>query len=245
MSRWMVARMIGCQLLSKRKILLGAFVLLVAGCSSGKKEPLGVPAYQPNPITVQVPGDDYRIGPRDTLSVKVLGEPDLTLDEQAVSLAGNLSMPLLGQVPAAGHTVEEVAQAITRGLNSRYLRNASVAVAVVKAIGYSFTVEGQVQKPGVYEIPGRISLMQAVALSSGFTADAEVEDVIVIRRMNGQQYAARFNVEDIRYGRYPDPEIKQSDLIVVGISRRSRFSRNLISALPGLAAVAGVFLAFR
>ncbi len=72
-----------------------------------------------------------------------------------------------------------------------------------------------------------------------------MEDIIVIRRMNGQQYAARFNIDDIRYSRYPDPEIKQSDVVVVGTSQRSRFTRNLISALPGLAAVAGVFLAFR
>ncbi|USU03392.1 polysaccharide export protein (plasmid) [Sphingomonadaceae bacterium OTU29LAMAA1] len=240
-----VARKIRYQSLLKHKIAVGALVLLIAGCSGGKRVPLGAPAYQPNPITATTPSDDYLIGPRDTISVKVVGEPDLTLEEQPVSLAGNLSMPLLGQVPAAGRTVEQVAQDITTGLNRRYLRRASVSVAVVKAVNYAFTIEGQIQKPGVYEIPGRVSLLQAVALGSGFTADAEVEDIIVIRRMNGQQYAARFNIDDIRYARYPDPEIKQSDVVVVGTSQRSRFTRNLISALPGLAAVAGVFLAFR
>jgi polysaccharide export outer membrane protein len=240
-----VARNIRYQSLLKHKIAVGTLVLLIAGCSGGKRVPLGAPAYQPNPITAAAPSDDYLIGPRDTISVKVVGEPDLTLEEQPVSVAGNLSMPLLGQVPAAGRTVEQVAQEITTGLNRRYLRRASVSVAVIKAVNYAFTIEGQIQKPGVYEIPGRVSLLQAVALGSGFTADAEVEDIIVIRRMNGQQYAARFNIDDIRYARYPDPEIKQSDLIVVGTSQRSRFTRNLISALPGLAAVAGVFLAFR
>ncbi len=219
--------------------------VLVAGCSSGKKIPLGLPAYQPEPIAAQSVGSDYLIGPRDTISVKVLGEPDLTLEDQPVSLGGNLSMPLLGEVPAAGKTVEQLAQAINTGLNSRYLRNAKAAVAVVRAVNYSFTIEGQVQKPGVYEIPGRISLMQAIALGSGFNNDADVSDVIVIRRMNSQQYAARFNVDDIRYGRYLDPEIKQSDVVIVGISQRSRLTRTLLSALPGLAAVAGVFLAFR
>lgn len=221
------------------------FLVLVTGCSSGKKIPLGLPAYQPEPIAAQPVGSDYLIGPRDTISVKVLGEPDLTLEDQPVSLAGNLSMPLLGEVPAAGKTVEQLAQEINTGLNSRYLRNAKAAVAVVRAVNYSFTIEGQVQKPGVYEIPGRISLMQAIALGSGFNNDADVSDVIVIRRMNGQQYAARFNIDDIRYGRYLDPEVKQSDVVIVGISQRSRLTRTLLSALPGLAAVAGVFLAFR
>lgn len=237
--------MIGYPLLLNRKILAGALLVLAAGCSSGRQVPLGAPAYDPTPIAAQAAGEDYRIGPRDTLSVRVVGEPDLSLEEQPVSQAGNLSMPLLGNVPVVGRTAEEVSRTITAGLNRRYLRHASVAVAVVKAVNYSFTVEGQVQRAGVYEIPGRVSLMQAVALGGGLTTDADVRDIIVIRRMNGQQYAARFNIEDIRLARYPDPEIKQSDLIVVGVSERSRFTRSLISTLPALAAVAGVFLAFR
>ena len=232
-------------MLLNRKVLAGTLLLLATGCSSGKKIPLGSPAYQPNSIAEQATGDDYHVGPRDTLSVKVVGEPDLTLEEQSVSRAGNLSMPLLGDVPVVGKTVEQIAEAITAGLNQRYLRNANVSVSLVKATNYSFTIEGQIERSGVYEIPGRVSLMQAVALGGGFTTDADVEDIIVIRRMNGQQYAARFNVDDIRLARYPDPEIKQADLVVVGVSQRSRLTRNLIGALPALAAVAGVFLAFR
>lgn len=218
-------------------------VVLTAGCSH-TREPLGSPPLSTAAI-IAPPQASYRIGPLDTITVKVLGEPDLMLDQQPVALEGTLSMPLLGQVPAAGRTAAQLAKEITDGLNRKYLRDAQVSVAVIRAVNYTVTVSGEVKKPGVFEIPGRATLMQAISLGEGFTGDADSEDVIVIRQIDGQRYAARFPIRDIQLARVADPMLQQSDLVIVGASGRSRMIRLLISTLPALAAITGVFLALR
>lgn len=184
----------------------------------------------------------YRLGPLDTLTVKVFNEPDLSIEEQAVDQSGRFSMPLVGFVQATGRTVEDVQREITARLNQRYLKDAQVSVAIVKPVNYSFTVDGEVKKPGVYQIPGTITLSQAVALGEGLSRDAKPDDVVIVRRIEGQRYAARFSLADIQTGRFPDPEVKQSDMVIVGLSQANRLLSTLIATLPG---AAGLFIALR
>lgn len=186
--------------------------------------------------------EGYRLGPLDTLSVRVFNEPELSIEEQAIDQSGRFSMPLVGLVQAAGRTAEEVESDITARLNERYLRDAKVSVATVKPVNYTFTVDGEVDKPGVYPIPGRITLSQAVALGEGPSQDAKLDDVVIVRQMNGQRYAARFSLVDVRSGRFPDPEVKQSDVVIVGLSRANRLFSTLVAVLPG---AAGLFIALQ
>jgi len=232
-------------LLPARSSLCLAIVLGLAGCVTRKAEiaPSG-PAFadaSAPPVAAGVPGG-YRLGPLDTLSVRVFNEPSLTLEEQAIDQSGRFSMPLVGFVEAAGRTAEEVQADITARLNRRFLRDAQVSVAVVKAINYTFTVDGEVKRPGVYQIPGRITLSQAVALGEGPSQDARLDDIVVIRQIGAQRYAARFSLADIQTGRFPDPEVRQADTVVVGLSRTSRLFSTLLGILPG---AAGLFVAIR
>lgn len=217
----------------------------IGGCAS-RQEPLAPAgtafANNRSPAPSAPLPEGYRLGPLDTLTVKVFNEPDLSVEEQAIDQSGRFSLPLVGSVEAAGHTTEEVQREITARLNQRYLRDAQVSVAIVKAINYTFTVDGQVQKPGVYQIPGRITLSQAVALGEGPSRDAKLSDVVIIRQMNGERYAARFDLTDVQTGRFPDPEVKQADVVIVGLSRSSRLFSSLIAVLPG---AAGLFVALR
>ena len=184
----------------------------------------------------------YRIGPLDELLVTVFREPDLSAKDLPVDLSGSISLPLLGQVQASGRTSAELAAAIAQGLNARYLRDAQVAVSVTKPVNFSVTVDGEVKKPGVYQIPGSLTLVQAIALGEGTTEFARQNEVIVFRTIAGQRYVARFDLGEIRAARAPDPPIQQSDVIVVGFSRGTRFMRDVIMAMPGLASV---FIALR
>lgn len=170
----------------------------------------------------------------------VFREPELSSEATVVDPAGNIAVPLIGELNVFGMRPSEVAQIIQTNLNARYLRNADVSVSLVKSGGYTFTVEGEVKKPGTYDIPGKATLLQAVAIGQGVTERAKLTDVIVFRTVNGQRYAARFDLKEIRAARSPDPELQPGDTIVVGYSVAKQIYRDIITALPG---VAGIFVA--
>lgn len=224
-------------------IILSAAAFLLAGCDSTNKSiPEGIAAL-PDEVAArsQMPAQaQYRIGELDELSVIVFREPDLSVERVVVDVAGNVNLPVVGTMPAFGRTVEELSAEIASRLNQRYLRNAEVAVSVTRPTSYVFTVEGQVRKPGTYALPGRVTLLQALAIGEGATERARLSDVIVFRTINGQRYAARFNVKDIRLARADDPQLRAGDTVVVGFSTAKQIYGDIIMALPG---VAGIFVA--
>lgn len=215
----------------------------VSACSD-TPEPLGAPQIPQAEVTAAAQ-TVYRIGPRDTLTVTVFREPELSVEEMPVDVSGNLSYPLIGEVQAAGLTAAELSRSIAERLNERYLRDARVSVAIVNAVNYTVTVDGEVTKPGVYPIQGTATLTQAVALGEGETDDAEIENVVILRTIDGQRYAARFDLGLIRIGALADPVLRQGDVVVVGLNGNSRLQRTILASLPGIAATLGVFLALR
>lgn len=213
---------------------------MVSGCAGDTNIPLGtqLPPAERGGIITPVATEDYRLGPLDTLTIKVFREPELSFDSLPVSLSGKISYPLLGEMSVSGLSTADVARLLTNQLNARYLRNASVSVSLDRAANFTVTLDGEVKKPGVYQIPGaRLSLLQAVALGEGVTDVAKLDEVVVVREMNGQRYVARFNLNDIRATRAPDPQIQQSDIIVVGYSQFSSLLKVGIAALPGVASL--------
>lgn len=224
--------------------------VILEGCASRTNPAIKTAEFSTQPALVQptVLAADapapaaYRIGVLDELQITVFKEPDLSVKDLPVDLNGSISFPLIGQIKAAGLTSQALAETIASQLNTRYLRNAQVAVSVTKPVNYSVTVDGEVKKPGVYQIPGTLTLLQAISLGEGTTEFAKQDEVVVFRTIGGQRYVARFDLRDIRSARAPDPKIQQSDVIVVGFSRAARFTRDVISSLPGLASV---FIALR
>lgn len=226
------------------KIAAALCVTVAVTACSHAPAPLGAPSFPVTDATAPVPLS-YRIGPRDLLTITVFREPELSVEEMPVDVSGKLSYPLIGEIQAVGLTAEELSRSIADRLNKKYLRDARVSVAIADAVNYAVTVEGQVMKPGIYPIKGRATLTQAVAMGEGVSVDGQSDDVIILRTINGQRYAARFDLNQIRLGTLTDPELQQGDVVSVGFSRSSRLRRDLVALLPGLAATLGVFLAFR
>ena len=222
---------------------LVATLLCVSGCAGGSGVPIGgtLPTAATGGVVTPVASQDYRLGPLDTITVRVFREPELSFESLPVSLSGKISYPLLGELQVSGMSTGEVAQLLSSRLNARYLRSASVAVSLDRAANFSVTVDGEVKRPGVYQIPGaRLSLVQAIALGEGVTELAKLNEVLVIREMEGKRYVARFDLRDIRAARTADPQIQQSDIIIVGYSQATSLLRLALQALPG---AAGVFVA--
>lgn len=210
-------------------------LLLVAGCQSSPDPalPRGAAAY----AVIPPPEADtevhaYEIGPLDTLRVTVFQEPDLSFAEIPVDASGTLALPLVGTITAAGKTAAELSGEIANRLNADYLVDAQVSVAVVSSASQHVTVEGNVVQPGVYEINGSSTLLQALAIARSPTPVAKLDQVVVFRMVDGRRMGAVFDVNAIREGRAPDPELLGGDVVVVGFSFIKGAFRDFLKAAP-------------
>lgn len=219
-------------------IMLGAGALALTGCMQPDFKPSadlpqGQAAYD------RIPAADstrdpvvYRIGVLDTLSIRVFQEPELSFETLAVDASGTINFPLVGEVQASGKTPIELSDEIEAKLGTRFIRDPQVVVGVVASAAQRVTVDGQVATPGVYEIAGTSSLLEAIARARGTTELAKNSEVIVFRQIDGERYGAIFNLQDVREGKAPDPEILGGDRIVVGASAMKSVYRDLLGAAP-------------
>lgn len=221
-------------------ILTLLLVFSLPACAGSQISPsvMTSPAQEIFPTTgATTPTEEYRIGPLDELSITVFQEEDLTLEEVPVDASGNILFPLIGLVEASGKTSREVSALITQKLASRYLVDPQVLVNVSKSASQVVTVEGQVTRPGRFDITGQMTLLTAIASAQGPTQTARLDEVIVFRNINGQRYAARFDLQAIRDGRADDPVMRGNDIVVVGVSSAKAIFRDVLTALPGLGTI--------
>ena len=218
-------------------MVIFAGALTLAGCASsdnkatGKFEGLSLPGAGAQLGSAQT---DYRIGPLDRLDVSVFQVKDLQIQKAQVDAGGRLSLPLVGTIIAAGKTAQELQKEITTRLEI-YLQRPQVTVVVAEAVNQKVTVEGSVKEPGVFELKGRTTLLQAVAMGKGTDRDADLAHVGIFRVIDGQRQGAVFNLASIRSGKSEDPEVYGNDVVVVGASAAKGAWHEFISALPGLA----------
>lgn len=217
-------------------ILSSCLALALAGCAGpniGPNVALGERAYNviPAPSGEQAILD-YVVGPLDTVDITVFQEPDMTSKGLRVDAAGNIAMPLIGRVNASGRTTTELAEEIERRLGERFYVNPQVSVVVSSSVSQRVTVEGQVEEPGIYQIQGPTTLLDAIALAKGEGENAALNQVVVIRVIEGKRMAAAFDLERIRRGDDLDPAIFGKDVIVVGHSNRKQIWHDLLRAAP-------------
>jgi protein involved in polysaccharide export with SLBB domain len=117
---------------------------------------------------------DYVLGSGDKLKITVFGETDLSGPFE-VSSTGMVSMPLIGQVRAAGNTISRLESIITEKLKEGYMKDPRVSVEVQ---GYRpFFIVGEVMKPGRYDYVNGMTVITAVALAGGYTYRADKDGI--------------------------------------------------------------------
>jgi polysaccharide export outer membrane protein len=211
-------------------------VLVIAGCgdSRGGPIPYGVQTFGvPDEPTVIPLGAGYKIAPMDTLAIKVFKMPDLSGDYE-VDLTGQISMPLIGQIPATDVTTAQLDQRLTDKLGEKYLEHPDVSVAIKSSSRRSVTVDGAVNRAGSFPVNGPLTLMQAVAAAGGTSPDANARRVAVFRQINGKRQAAAFDLASIRRGEMEDPQVYAGDIVVIDGSSVKALQRQLLSAIPVL-----------
>lgn len=224
-----------------RVVLAAALAASVASCGAPPKiggssdlvvtDMTTMPAPTRNDLQTET--RDYLIGPFDKLQVEVFGLPEFTREVQA-DASGIVSIPLAGEIDAAGKTAGEVAKTIADRLRGRYVNDPQVTVNLKETVSQVVTVEGEVREPGQYPVVGRMTMMRAIATAKGTTEFAKLNSVVMFRTVNGQRMAALYNLKAIRQGAYPDPEVYANDVITVGDSEARRIFRDLVAVGPAL-----------
>lgn len=220
-----------------RSLLLVLIAVVLASCADRPRNFAEMTAVSPMSVVDQDlliagEGGEYRLGTGDLLNVSVFQVEALSAKDVRVDASGNVQLPLLGPVPAAGRTAAELGTDIQQRLAASYLQNPQVTVSVTEAASAKITVDGAVTEPGVYEMKGRTTLLQAVAMAKGASRVANLESVAVFRNTGGQRTVALFNLSDIRGGRAVDPILQGDDVVIVDTSRLNSRLRDIVSVLP-------------
>jgi polysaccharide export outer membrane protein len=183
-----------------KKIVLAAVLVLTLDAFAQESTPLDV---------------TYLVKPGDQLEISVWKEEVL---RQTVLIRpdGGFSFPLVGDLLAAGKTVETIRVELAERL-ARYIPDLVVTVMVTAIDGNKIYVIGQVTKPGAFVMNPRVDVMQALSMAGGTTPFASLNDIKILRRRAGQQTVLPFRFNDVARGRDLSQNIllESGDVVVV------------------------------
>lgn len=167
----------------KRIILamLAILSLLPASCAA----PAQTAAISANAAgSTMLAEDEYRVSSGDKLHIIVFGEDTLTGD-YVITSGGNLTFPLVGNLPASDKTVEQLQTVLSAKLADGYVNDPRVSIQVVSF--RPFYILGEVNRPGEYPVSTGLTLQQAVASAGGYTYRANTRKVFLKRANEVQE----------------------------------------------------------
>jgi len=122
-------------------------------------------------VSASSESDAYRIGPGDQIKIDIFNVAELSR-EYRVDGAGNINMPLVGELSVSGYDLATAERLIADAYAENYLRNPQVAVTVTEFRSQQFTAIGAVARPTIYNIERRTSLLEAIAMTGGLASGA-------------------------------------------------------------------------
>lgn len=158
----------------------------------------------------------YLIGSSDVLAITVWKEPEIS-KSVPVRPDGKISLPLVGELQAAGRTPLQLEQDIAAKLKT-YITNPDVNVIVQQINSEKFNILGRVARPGSFPLTGTTTVLDAIATGGGFLDFAKEKGVYVLRQNSGGgQTRIPFNYKDVVKGKHPEQNIKlqSGDTVVV------------------------------
>ena len=193
---------------------------LLAQTASGNGTTPNVPTQPPAPAAdssgAKAHDDSFVIGNDDVLAINVWKEPDVSRSIPVRS-DGKISLPLVGEVQAAGRTPLKLEQDIASKLKN-YIAEPEVTVIVQQINSQKFNVLGQVMRPGTFVITNTPTVLDAIALAGGFRDFAKQKSMYILRQnADGTQTRIPFNYKEVVKGINPAQNIKiqPRDTVVV------------------------------
>jgi len=201
-----------------RTLLLFALSFALYCCGgtfSQNARPVGAPGTVAPPLETE-----YRIQVGDKLTVKLFYNPDLN-QEVTVRPDGKISLSLVHEVEAVGLTPMELTDRLTEGYGN-HLQQPEVTVIVAGFAGQKFFIGGEVGAPGVKELVGPTTVLQAIAMGGGFKETSRTNEVVIVRRdENKNPYLISLDAEKAMKGiaLSQDIYLKPYDMVIVPRSR--------------------------
>jgi len=191
----------------------------IPGMSSSSTAPAAAAPALPSGVSAP---SGYILSANDQVAVEVFGEEDLRTNGR-LNGEGNLSVPLLGSVHLAGLTLTQAASRLTDLYARDYLVNPRVNVMLVGYAKRRFTMLGQINRPGSYEMPDGspegIDLLEAVAMAGGYTRIAAPERISIRRHSNaGKDEIIRVDAKRLARGDRGNFTVLPGDAITIGES---------------------------
>jgi polysaccharide export outer membrane protein len=201
----------------KRLVYAGIIALMVFFVSTTIAFPQAdreIPLKKESQAQAVVDKERYMIGPEDVLYIHVWREDALSRTVP-VRMDGNISLPLIHEIKAAGLTPIQLEEAIAERLKGFY-ENPNVSVTVIETNSFKVYISGEVRTPGVYRLRSETTILQIIPMAGGFTDWAKQKKILVIRKENGKE--KRFTV-DYKKAMKGDPSsnviLKPGDTIIV------------------------------
>ena len=228
----------------KRNLLLPAMVtflgaiLVFVACGNPVAH---VPELQPEklvttPIHQPRTEEAYTIAPHDLITVRFTYHPEQDPKAPiAVRPDGTITVDGIGPVRAAGRTPEELGKELVVK-SSKYLRDPEVVVSIAQFAQRRIYVAGEVKQPGMVEFQGQLTPLQAIFNRGGFTPEAQVDSVILIRDTGGPEpIIGRINLfQTLEHGQPEKISLATNDVLYVpmsGIGRAELWVRQHLRAI--------------
>lgn len=167
-------------------------------------------------LTAAAPGRQYRIGVDDILTVSVWRQPDLSRSIP-VRPDGRISLPLVGEVQAAGKTTPELESELRASLG-HYIKDPELTVMVAQIRSQRVNIIGQVTHPGTFSMTQSMGVLDALALSGGLREFAKKKQIYVLRETSdGHRTRLHYDYEAVLRGKpgAQDILLQPNDTVVV------------------------------
>ena len=190
-----------------------ALLLLSMAATAGAQQGSGAAATQPAPGNgVNVP-PDYKLVVGDKLRIEVYKDQQLSQSLQ-IRPDGKITLPLIGDVMAAGQTPLALRDSIATSLKE-YITNPVVTVIVVETQPQTFSVMGEVNDPGVHPYKGMVTMLDALAMAGGFKDFANTKNIIIQRSTPTGLQRIPFNYKDAVKRDSKPVYVQPGDIIIV------------------------------
>ena len=195
--------------------VVGLVLLALMAGDAVRAQEESTPTDPPEPSTAPGPGA-YVIGKEDVVQISVWGEQALSLERVPVRPDGRISVPLLGDVMAAGETPEGLGRRLTE-LYKAHVVAPAVTVVVVEINSFKIYMLGNIKTPGVLKLGRETTLLQALAQVGGFTEFASTRKILVLREDDDALLRLEINYDRIISGQNLEMNIrlKPGDTVVI------------------------------
>lgn len=162
--------------------------------------------------------ETYKIGPSDEIAIRIVNQPDYSLERVEVSPVGRIFHPLLGEVEVVGLTVPRLKQKLVADL-SQYIIDPNVSVSLLKANSAKIGVLGDINRPGILVMSGPMTVLDAISASGGVSSLGSQSNITLVRQVGGgQMRTMKVNVKRILEGKASPEEnvrLQAGDTLIV------------------------------